>query len=438
MKSIRNQYVSVLKKIDIEKKTKRDRTLSALLEPFAWGKTKSDSVENAYREHEQNMFALLCLKLNLYVRLSYLERLAGKKSIKDDINSLIDNVQKICYASQLYGVVDIDKALSIVGDVLNLVCPDRFDDVRALFAPEYTLVNRCPQTISKNLYNLLLITSKALRRMGYREQSISILERMCELSRQVSDADSHRRLVRKVLIYDLDEEPETIIRIAKRNEECFENVQDSITGDFYWSYGEALGKINQLSEAMNIFEKCYKVRAALYGEEHWDTAIAKRAHAFCRYSVSQGKYGRAELVQFILNAEAGKYRFVLVSHRAQRECVGYTILFLVNPNLGKVVWDERLVEIFEDICEEFDQSEDPVLKRRSAKYLWGTYWMSKGEYIKAEDAFKKAIDSSIPENTQGFLSDATIKIALFRVYCSQNDKEAIPLSNELMELDNMK
>ena len=79
MIKIRDQYNTIINKIDQEKDSEKEYILSFLVTDESGSEDRNDVSEgsgNKLMEHEENMFALMCLKLNLYVRLNLFERLA--------------------------------------------------------------------------------------------------------------------------------------------------------------------------------------------------------------------------------------------------------------------------------------------------------------------------------------------------------------------------
>ena len=62
----------------------------------------------------------------------------------------------------------------------------------------------------------------------------SVLEGLCNLSRERNGKALHREVVYRVLSTICDSAPETSIRISQRNLVYFENTKDDYAGDFYW------------------------------------------------------------------------------------------------------------------------------------------------------------------------------------------------------------
>lgn len=190
-------------------------------------------------------------------------------------------------------------------------------------------------------------------------------------------------LVVRVLGLLGDSDPETTIRIASRNEKYFKNVQDDFTGDFYWAYGNALYKMNMIHEAMNCYKNCYNVRSMIYGEEDWFTAIAKRELFSCQFNISNGKSGKEILVQFVKNIEDGKYSGI--DHDYLKIIEGKTLfpVLMDQSEITDLDEYESLLAIYENICEEYDHSDEPLLKRRLAMNLRGGLFLKTGNYIQA-------------------------------------------------------
>lgn len=431
---VTSQYNSIVEMINNEKKAEKDRRLSSILSTILSPDNRSEDPqrsENDYLVHEENMFALLCIKFKLYVQMSLADRQVLEKSVREDVDILIESAQKICFAYEI-----TEEFLNNVGDELYLLCADRYEAVFSLFIPKYKLTsNNSVNNISEDLYYLSFRTAKAFERMGYKDYSLLLLERLCELSGQRNDIRLHQILVMRVLDFIEDKDPETTLRITNKNEKFYENAHNKYAGSFYWAFGCALEKTNRLHEATGVFERCYKTRAELFGEEAWITEVSKREFFFCQFQISLGQTGKEGLIRFVQNAEDGK--FSNVDYDSLRIVEGKTLYVLLITQTAITDLDtyDNLLEIYEDICKEFDHTEEPALKRRIATTLRGIYYMNRGDYIQAERAFVNAISRKVPENVLEIFTVPQIKIKLLSIYVMQNDTEmAIPLLLELLEL----
>lgn len=432
MSELLDQYKSLQEKIIQEEGKEEERILSSLattfLEPES--KKKDQNVADYRIEHEENMFALLCLKLKLYVQLSFPEQIKHKKTFAEDTDRLVIYAQKICCAYEIS-----EELLNNVSDLLALVFGELHDKIPSLYTGKYKRINYTTEGISQDLYFLSLRTAKAYERMGWEEQSLLLLERLCELSRKRNRNYIHKELVARILGVIGDTDPETTLRIADRNNSCYEDVQDDYAGDFYWAYGCALQRTGMPQKAMKAFEKCYKARLTVSGEQDWFTVIAKWEMTVCLYHVSNRRQGRDVLLEFVYDIEAGKYADV--DHDYLKIVEGKSLYFVLMDQSGVTDLNEyeSLLNIYESICERYDNTEEPLIKLRLAANLLGGMFMKMGEYIQAEKAFIDAINYDVPDGIPEIVTVPQIKSNLLLIYYVQNDvRMAIPLLSELLSL----
>lgn len=111
------------------------------------------------------------------------------------------------------------------------------------------------------------------------------------------------------------------------------------------------------------------------------------------------------------------------------------LLELINQgDIQAYMQREKNLEYYEDICQFYDHiQEEFFFKNRLAKYFRGRFYESTGNIIKAESAYREALDTWAPPETNQILSDQFIKLNLLLLYFSQgNYSLAAPILEELL------
>lgn len=447
MKSILDQYNDVLSKIREEQEKERDSSLSALVslileEDQTNEKADSDPVQEDNTdnlEHEKNIFALLCLKEKLRGKLlrnglnssgiPYGKASDESGLLEQDLEEIVSLGGKICYQYEI-----TEEFLNDIRILLTLLDEDDICLILPAFVIKYELGDIEDGYISQDLFYLSNRAADAYERLGYPEMSSLLLENLCTLSRERNNR-SHRELVVRILERLAERAYETAIRIAQSNESFYENTVDQLSGDFYWLYGTAVELMRWYGEAEGLFRKCYHIHRTFHGDDNWYTAVSKREFSAMSHIVSNGKNGREALVQFVDDIEDGKYLYI---DRDQLKILEGKTLYLLlwnQSNITDLDFYDHYLSLYEDICEEYDGSAEPLLKQRLARNLRGGYYFKSGDYIQAESTFLEAIQSDIPDTVTDVITVPQIKINLLMIYYVQNDVEmARPLLLELLDL----
>lgn len=80
-------------------------------------------------------------------------------------------------------------------------------------------------------------------------------------------------------------------------------------------------------------------------------------------------------------------------------------------------------------------TDNPLCNLRLVHYFWGDYYAKNGDYIRAENCYRKALDTDAPAETLQRLPNLEIKRGLLWVYYMENDSEQLlPLLSELSDL----
>ena len=433
MSNLQDQYRSIIERIIQEYKSERARLVHSLI----WLCNESENLnentdesDHLYRDHEGNLFALLCLKVSLRIQIAFADGRCSWEDINDDLDSIIECAEKICFENEAS-----EYLLKDVRDVLQLICLEHNDVIGSYFSSRYNLNDAISFRVSRGLFYLATQIARAFERLGYLEQSLSLLEGLCDFSKQRGKIEIHRELVVRVLALIGENNPESIIRIARNNNEFFDNVKSDTAGDFFWFKGSAFNKRNEFQEAIGAFEKCYEIRLAVFGEDDWFTAIAKRELSLTRFNLTKGKIGREELVRFIWNIEERMYAGVdpalLVITKGKTL---FSVLF-DQSEIKNLQEYEQLLELYEELCEKYDDTEEPTIKRRLSRNLRGGLCFLTGDYIQAERYLVDASLCDIPDTVPEIVTIPQIKNNLLLVYYIQNDMDmAVPLLIELLEL----
>lgn len=436
MQELISQYELITDEIEKEKESEMDRLISsvasALLEQPKESQEISQqekSIADNPKQHYENMLALLCLRIKINGQLIREGNNIHHAQLEEDLEAVIENTRSIEWAWEV-----TDEIVDHARDILTAICQENMEVLLPFFNKRYQKKLRGVDEVSPDLFFLFTSTSEAYERLGKRELSVAVLECLCQISRERNGRDLHQEIVSRTFGLISDRAPETIIRIARVNSKYFEQARNNYAGDFFWFYACALQQLEKNSEAAIFFEKCYKIRKELSGEDDWYTAIARREYSILSYAASHGKHDKDFLYRFINNIENNMYQGVEESSlRIIEGKTLYSILIGQAEIIDLKLYDTYL-RIYEKICDEYNDTDEPLLKIRLAKNLRGGYYLKSGDYIQAEEAFLDAINSSIADNVPEIVTVSQIKSNLLMIYYVQNDIEmTLPLLSELLE-----
>ena len=426
------QYHIVLAEIEKEKGITLQEKNSVTTSVMAGDEEKDRNVEtksDAAMSHNITLFALYCLKVKIYLQFSLSNKKDFRNRLNEDLNSLIKYVEQIENKDEVS-----DEILDHLRDVLLLIFPEYKDLLHPFFLLHYKKKFRRINRIDNDLYFLVIRTSEAYEQLGYHDMSVTLLEGLCQLSRDRNEKERHQELLTRVFGLLIETSVEAAIRIARINLKYFENSHNEYSGEFFWGYGCALEKNENISEAAIFFEKCYLIRRVVYGENHWYTALAKREYSLMLFISSEGKYGKKGLFEFVDHIEQKKYPYI--SDEEIKTLEGktlYILLFNQSDMYDMEIYNHYLT-IYEEICDAFNDVGIPLIQRRLAKNLRGCYWMKMGDYIQAESCILEAINTNLAKDVSEILTIPQIKTNLLAIYYAQNDIEmALPLLSELLD-----
>lgn len=432
MQELINQYKQISDEIEKEKESEIDRLIAVLLEqpnePNGISQLEKSSTDNP-TQHYENMLALLCQRIKIIGELIQKGNNTHYNQLEEDLEAAIENTRNIESAWKI-----TDEIIDHARDILTAICQENMEVLLPYFNNRYQNRLRGVNEVTPELFFLLIATSDAYERLGKRELSVSVLEYLCQVSKERNGIGLHQELISRVFGLISDRAPEATVRIARVNFKYFDQAINNYAGDFFWFYACALRQLGKNSEAVIFFEKCYKIRNEIYGENDWYTAIARREYSILSYAASQGKHEKTFLYRFIDNIEKNVYQGI--DENSLRIIEGKTLYIILMGQSDIVdleLYDTYLC-IYEKICAVFNDTDEPLLKIRLAKNLRGGYYLKSGDYIQAEEAFLDAINSNIADNIPEIVTVSQIKSNLLMIYYVQNDIEmALPLLSELLD-----
>ena len=291
---------------EIEKE--RDKNLFRLLKNLKFAIDNEDGEETSGSESEDDnddkkegdlaVVALLCMIINIECQLIQSGYKEYRKPMKKDITDLMNLVQSLEYDWRLSN--------DVISDALDLLCTicEGYETILKKNSDHYIPERkREKREVTPEMYFLFTGVAKFYANTYRVEQEYRVLDGLCTYSRKKNNVNAHKELVARVFGIIGDGAPELICRIAGMDSHKFEDDFTAYAGDFYWFYGCCLQKLQKLREAGTYFEKCYRVRKYLYGENSWYTAIAQREKAAIDYTFFNVEQAGKYLLEFIENIE---------------------------------------------------------------------------------------------------------------------------------------
>lgn len=437
MQELINQYKQITDEIEKEKESEMECLISSFASVLLEQPKESQEISQQEKSsadnlklHYENMLALLCLRIKINGQLIYEGNNTHFDQLEEDLEAVVENTRNIEWAWEV-----TDEIFDHARDILTAICQENMEVLLPFFNKRYKNKMRGVDEVSPDLFFLFTSISEAYERLEKRELSVAVLECLCQISRERNGRVLHQEFISRTFSLISDRAPETIIRIARMNSKYFEQARNIYAGDFFWFYACALQQLEKNSEAAIFFEKCYKIRKELSGENDWYTAMARREYSILSYVASHGKHEKDFLYKFINNIESNVYQGVEeVSLRIIEGKTLYTILIKQAEIVDLELYDTYL-RIYEKICDMYNDTNEPLIKIRLAKNLRGGYYLKLGDYIQAEEAFLDAINSNIADNVPEIVTVSQIKSNLLMIYYVQNDIEmALPLLSELLEV----
>ena len=426
--TLEEQYSVISKEIEAENQSEMDFLISSLAAAITNESSTQSDNSGKERNHLENITALLSLRVAVTIPLINNGMTEFQLQFEEDISAVLEKICSIEYEWELN-----DDIIDHFADLIAVISPNNQDSIKLILKNRYQHGFRRTKEISSGLFSLFVSVALAFQRLNKPDLFSAILEGLCNLSRERNGKTLHREIVYRVLSTICDSAPETSIRVAQHNLVYFENTIDDYSGDFYWFYACALQQLEKNAEAIAKFEECYRIRRAISGEGNWYTVIAKRESSVLQYNLSRGEAEFEYLLSFFNDIENGIFNEI--DEEQLRIIEGKTLYILLwgKADTNDLCQFESLLKRYESICDLYDQSPEPLLKKRLAYNFRGNYYMQQGNYILAEDAFNKAIESEIPDGVSEIITVEQIESNLLEIYYAQNDVDtAMPVIQKLL------
>jgi len=400
--------------MNIEKE--KDDELTCLLMSLVASMEDEDS-ESRREKSDYNLAILtwLCLKVELECQALRDGNNELEDAFRADIDEVFDYVQKCEYEWELSKEVIADSI-----DLMLSIGTIRERELQRYSSRYFTKSMRTQREVSEDMYYLFTSVSRQLLDIGENETAYRIIEQLCILSRERNRIERHRDLVVHAISNIFDAASSVICRISSMDEKHFSGDRSEYASDFYWFYACSLWKEENASAAGIYFNTCYSIRKELYGEEHWLTALAKRNASIIDYVSSKSVVARENLLEFVTRIEEKEY----IDMTSHEEIQAETIWFLLNGQFNAVFelpMYKELIDVYDRICNECEGISNGRISKRLAWNFRGNYYLQRGEYILAENAFQNALGEKENLLAVSVLSDDQIKTNLLVIANVQND-----------------
>ena len=412
-----DKLIDKIKELQANIEKEKEDELTCLLVSLAASMDDKDDLSADEKRSDYNLaiLAWLCLKIDLECQALQKGYSDIESALRSDIDEVFSYVQKCEYEWEL--------SRNVISDAIDLLLSigtihER--DLQAYSSRYITKSMRDQKEISEDMYYLFTSVTRQLVSVGEKKKAYHLIEQLCWLSRIRNDEDIHKQLVVHALSVIFDNASSEICRIASIEEKNFAEDHSEYASDFYWFYACSLLKEENASTASIYFEHCYSLRKEIYGEQHWLTALAKRNTALIDYTAQKSSASRDDLLEFVLSVENNTY----IGMNQQEAIQAETIWILLNGQFD-AVFDlpeyEKLIDIYERICNEFPELESERVSKRLAWNFRGNYYLQQGEYILAENSFRNALNEKGNDSIKSILSDEQIKTNLLVIANVQND-----------------
>ena len=427
--TLEEQYKAISKEIEEENQSEMDFLISSLAAAITNdSSTKNDDSEEE-RNHLENITALLSLRVAVAIPLINNGMTEWQTQLEEDINVILEKICSIEYEWELN-----DDIITHFADLITVISPNNRETIKLILKNRYKHRFRRTKEISSGLFSLFISVALAFQRLNKPDLFSAVLEGLCNISRERNNKTLHREIVSNVFAVIGDVSPETIIKIGRQNTKYFDRATDDFARDFFWFYGWAFEQTGNNSEAVLNFQKCYEIRRALSGEDDWYTAISRREFTILSYPVSREQADFDYLLEFIDKIEKGIFNDVDIDTLKIIEGKTLYIMLVVQAEVNGLERNEHLIEKYSEICDLYDTTPEPLLKKRLAENLKGLLYTQQENYILAEEAFREAIAAKLPEGVGDIITEEQIESNLLLIYDVQNDLDmAMPVIARLLK-----
>ena len=356
-----------------------------------------------------------------------------------------EQFEEICYlvkALEHASSIDDVVAWDTIDCIMSVSSGDSIDLIKRRIDRKYWQGYDNRDGMSDDLYYLLQSLAEFYISNSYIDVGETVIDYIINISmsRTANDAQSFRWIVVDMARSFSTVVPQKIHSVLKEHILWFEDIEDELSGDFYWYYANMLLNVGNADDSVEAFKKCYRIRCQYLGENNWFTVLAKREYAVISiFKKNDVEDNRDFLINIIKNIENNVYSEI--DHSTQRLIEGLTLLALLEykQQSNDLTESEYYLDIFMEICDEFnDDISQPGLKKRTAYNYQGIFSEKYGNYIMAEQAFLKAIDAIPPAGTPDYVTVFQIKSNLLLTYINESEFDlACQILDELFgEIEN--
>ena len=218
---ILKQYNEISELIHKEEEKNLDRLISSIVTielkengDTCNSKEKSDDNSKRRRDEHIVMTSLLSLRIHagcFLIRSGQTDKL---EQLREDLKNLVSNVKNLEYEWEITETVRRDSY-----DLLKVICDPKDIDIIA-HNYMWDLSTIPVQEIKPGMFFLFTNISQYLQSIGQISEAMTLLEALCNYSRERNNPD-HKELVCRVLTQICDDSPETTCRIADVDKDYF-------------------------------------------------------------------------------------------------------------------------------------------------------------------------------------------------------------------------
>lgn len=423
------KYQQISNRINSKKEKESDRLISALAEMLLLNENNQEEQDEAGLtfEHKIAMLSLCCLRVSVNHQLMQNGNYQYSKQMADDISEIIESMK------WLEGYFEIND--NLVADIIDLL--EIIGDIPREASTRYTghAYKKQEKKLTEDFSYLLNIIIHFFYSEDMEDIAFHMLENILKLSRNRNTLAQHREVVIEALAQWGERIPEWGYSICVSEASVFFPAEDIYCSEFLWFYGYITEKLGDFSKAKTLFRDCYNLRRKIYGEENWYTIVTKREYDFVAWFTEKNEEAFQGLIKFIEKAETNNYPEVEKENIEITEGKTLYAILLGMEDTENLEEYNYYLELYEKICDKYNDIMEPLLKRRLSLNLRGGYYLKTGDYILAEETFLDALEQEAQENTDEILSEVQIKSNLLLIYYMENDFEhAWPILTELLDI----
>lgn len=259
------------------------------------------------------------------------------------------------------------------------------------------------------------------------------VDRLIELSRTRTNKEMHKGFIVYIISRVLDVCPSLAINVCENSFTLYKKSIDEASGSFFWLYGNALASSMKLQNAEAMFKKSARIRSQLYGVDNWFTqvAVAYSAAMCLRQNKEVDKSVRV-ICRFIDSIEDNDFEQERDDYILLIEIQLLCTLLIGNTGIMGIDDYQKYVEVYDRLCSIDNVPNEVLINRKLSNNFWGIIYLKRGMLIKAEEAFRQALECNAPSETQNIISDFQIRTNLINVYSASLDSE--PAGNLIAEI----